>query len=392
MFTACEEDNKEISPSVIQFTARVQNVPEGDDVIILLMLDKPAPQNGSVELTFEGSAIYDQHWVTAPTPASSWGAPGVVRYDQHYVTASGPSNGSIVLSIYKGHKSTAFRIASVDNAKFEGSHFIIFKLNAPAEAFRAGDMATLTVVIADDEGPSLANFEVPSANVNEQDENGTVVNIPFTAPAIGEGSLTVAVEPGKSVRGTNFTINQELTNNSMSFNVARNSSGVSFKVFPVDNDLFTGNFILRFAIADISGVLQKGDNLSYSLTLADDEAPSVARFALPSGTIEESGTDGIMVEIPLSSPVKGEGTIAITLDPENLIYGTDFTTVPEAQNNRLILNLSHNQTGASFTVFPIDDDVPTGDEILSFSIHEATGVVWKGSDRLTYKLTIVDDD
>ena len=389
MFTACEDDEKYISPSVIQFTARVQNVPEGGEAIISLTLDKPAPRSGWVELTFEGSAVYGQHYVTAPTLASSWGEPGVILHDRHDITALQGSHGSMLLSIYKGHTSAAFKIASTDNAKFEGSHFVIFKLNNGTEVFRVGDMATLTVVIADDEVPSLANFEVPSASVTEQDENGIVVNIPFSAPARGEGSVAVVLEPGKAVKETNFTIDQEMTNNSMSFNVARNSSGVSFKVYPVNNDLFTGNFILQFAITDISGVVQRGDNLSSSLTLVDDEAPSIARFASLSGTIEESNTNGITVEVSLSSPVKGEGSIGISPDPGNLVYGTHFTTMPEMQNNRLIINLSHNQTSASFTVFPVADNVRTEDEILSLSIQEATGVVWKGSDSLTYKLTIL---
>ncbi|MEX1239757.1 MAG: hypothetical protein WEB30_08570 [Cyclobacteriaceae bacterium] len=370
MFSSCREDGNEISPSIIQFSVNVQKVSEGDEVIITLTLDKPAPGSGSVELSLEGNAVYNQHYVTAPAPSA----------------------GAIVLRVYKGHTSTAVKIEPVDNAKFEGSKFLILQLSNPAGGLRLGEITALTVVMADDEGPSLAGFAVPSGTVNEQNENGIVVDIPFSAPAKGEGSLTVTLQQGQAVLGRNFTIDQEQTNNSFSFNVGKNSAGVSFKVFPVDNDLFTGNFILQFAITDISGVVQKGDNQSYTLTVADDEAPSVAKFGQSSGAIDESNADGISVEILLSSPVKGEGTIGIALAAQNSIYGTDFTTVPELKDNSIILNLSHNQHSASFTVFPVNDDLLTGEQILLFSIDEASGVVWKGSDSATYELTIVDDE
>jgi hypothetical protein len=84
--------------------------------------------------------------------------------------------------------------------------------------------------------------------------------------------------------------------------------------------------------------------------------------------------------------------IRITLAPENSIYGTDFTTVPEPENNSIMLNLSHDQSSASFIVLPVDDDILAEDQVISFSIDETGGVVWKGSDSLTYQLTIVDDD
>ncbi|MEX2233462.1 MAG: hypothetical protein WD824_14965 [Cyclobacteriaceae bacterium] len=369
MLPACEEDDKTLPP-VIQFIVNLQKVTEGDEVVILLGLDNPAPYHGSVELTIQTNAIYNEHYMTSPSP----------------------SNNSIVLNFHKGHTSTALKIITIDNTKYEGAMFMIFQLNVPSGGVRLGEATTMTLTISDDEAPSMASFEGNETVLSEKDEAGLVVQIPLSEPAKGEGSVTVSLNPGQAQQEANFTIDQELAHNSFKLNVFKNVTHVSFKVFPIDNDLFTGNFILSFSITEISGVVQKGNTLDYSLTLIDDESPSIARFALPSGTVAENNGDGIGVEILLSSPVKGEGTIGISLPAGTAVYGTDFTTLPEVKDNTITLDLVHDQTGAGFTVIPLNDDLFTDNLIQSFSISEVRGVVWKGSNDQNFQLTILDDD
>lgn len=369
VLTACQDD-KEILPSAIEFGMDHQNVTEGNETYVRLTFDRPASENGTVELAIETNAIYNEHYET----------------DHPF------RNSTVILNIYKGQESARLKVTAINNVKYEGARFIIFQLKNPTEEFRLGSGIILTLTIDDDESPSVANFEVNSAALSEKDGNGIIVNIPFSAPAKGEGSVKVVLNAGQAVNGINFTINPQLDQNSFVLNVLRNATSVSFTVFPVDNELFTGNFILSFSIDDISGVMQKGDNVEYSLTLADDEAPSIAKFALTSGSVNEAHSNGIVVDILLSSPVKGAGEVVIALSSGNAVYGTDFTTLPEVKDNTLAITLSHGQNSASFTVFPIDNDLPTGNITRSFSISGASGVVWKGSNNLSYQLTIADDD
>ncbi|MEX1239756.1 MAG: hypothetical protein WEB30_08565 [Cyclobacteriaceae bacterium] len=371
VLVSCEDDHKQkLAPSVIQFSVNIQNVSEGNEASILLTLDKPAPGNASVELTLETNAVYDQHFGTDPSV----------------------SNNTIELQIAKGQKSAEFKITTIDNDKYEGTRFIIFQLKSKSEGLRVGDITALTLTIGDDEGPSMAYFAASSAILNETSENGILVEIPFSAAAKGEGSLTVSLYAGMAIPGTNFTIDQELTNNSFSFNVVKNTTGVSFKVFPINNDLFTGDFTLAFTISEISGVVQKGNNLKYTLKLADDETRSLARFAAPSGTADETSEEGIVVDILLSSPAKGEGTMAISFSSRNLFYGIDFTTLPEANGNRITLDFSHNQSSGSFKVFPRNDDLLNGNRTLLFLIIQSTGIVGRGDDTVTHELTFIDDE
>ena len=367
---ACEDEDRKISPSTIEFSLALQNVTEGDVATIVLTLDKPAPASGSVELTFETNAIYSQHYVTDPAPSG---------------------NASILLNISQGQQSAELQITSFDNSRYEGAKFIIFQLKNATGQLRPGAATTLTLTIGDDEGPSLANFATSSAILKEEDE-GIVVLIPLSAPALGEGSVTVTLDAGQAVHNANFIIDQELKDNTFSFNVVPNATSVTFTVFPVDNDLFTGNLVLRFSISEISGVVQKGNNLKYSLTLVDDELPSIVKFALTSGSVSETNVDGIAVEIPLSSPAKGDGQVGIGIGSGNAVYGIHFTTLPAMENNILRLKLSHSQTVASFTILPINNDLFTEDLTRAFTILEGGGVVQKGSAGLSYSLTIVDDE
>lgn len=370
MIVSCDDEKGAIMPSVIQFSASLQNVAEGAELTLLLTLDRPASNNGSVELTLETNAVYGQHFTTDPAV----------------------DNNSIILQIAKGEKSAEFKIRTVDNKKYEGTKFIIFQLKTRSGDFKSGDIAALTLTIGDDEGPSVANFAISAGTLNETAGNGILVEIPFSAPAQGEGSLTVTLAAGTAINGTNFTIDQEVINNAFSFNVVKNTAGVSFRIAPVNNDLFTGDFLLAFDISEASGVVQKGNNLRYTLKIVDDETRALARFAATSGTLAETGEEGIVVEILLSTPAKGEGTLAISFSSENLVYGNDFTTLPEASGTRISLDFSHNQTSSSFKVFPKNNDLLHGHRTLLISIPQSTGIVGGGTDGVGYELTLVDDE
>ena len=370
MIVSCDDDKPQILPSVIQFSTNLQNVAEGEDATVLLTLDRPAPDNGSVQLALQTNAVYDQHYETDPSV----------------------NDNTIVLEVRKGQTSVEFKIVTVNNDKYEGTRFIVFQLTPQSDGLKAGEVSALTLTIGDDEGPSLANFTSTSATINETDVDGILVEIPFAAPARGEGSLTVTLHAGMAIQGTNFTIDQELINHTFSFNVVRNTTGVRFKVFPLSNDLFTGDFPLIFTITEVSGVVQKGNNSSYKLIIDDDEDPSFARFAFASSSVEETNTEGVVVDILLSGPVKGEGTMTINYTTAGLVYGTDFTTLPESEGNRFSLEFSHDQTSASFKVFPRNDDLLNKERTLLFSITYTSGPIRRAGETLSHELTIGDDE
>jgi hypothetical protein len=126
--------------------------------------------------------------------------------------------------------------------------------------------------------PSSLNFASSSGTVNENDAGGIVVQIPSSAQTPGSGTITIKIKPDSAVYGTNFTTVPAAANNLITINVSKGESAESFTVLPMNNNLFTGNFHIVFAIDTVSGSVKKGTDLNYTLTIVDDEKPSVANF------------------------------------------------------------------------------------------------------------------
>jgi hypothetical protein len=373
VISSCVDDDK-VQPAAVQFTSGLQNIAEGSEATITVTFSKPPLQDGSVRITVGGTAVHDKHFTTEPLLAA----------------------GLIDIPVAKGSESVSFKVFSIPNTVFEGDKNIIFELLKVnlSDGLQPGLVTVHALTILDDEGPSKANFEVNAGTLAEANADGIEIHIPLSAPAQGTGAVTVSFASAKAVYNTHFITQQEgtVSGNSISLPVIEGATGLKFNVLPVDNDLFTDNQTISFTISSVSGVVEKGNTLNYVLTLLDDELPSVANFAVASGTVDENNADGIVVNLPFSSPVKGEGKVIVRFTPGSAVYGTHFTTSPPVQgNNQMIFNPAHNAEGISFTVFPVDNSIFAGDLLVPFTLWQADGVLRKGN-NLTYDLTIVEDE
>lgn len=364
------EDKKEVIPPVISFTEELEIVTEGETATISLTLDRPAVDNVSIRLTIETDAVYGQHYRTNPSLSS----------------------GVISVNILKGVLNVNLQIQTFEDSRYEGTRFIVFTINDHSGSVDLGETTTLTLTIYDNEGPSVANFTNVTAQLKEEASEGVMVRLPFSSPAKGEGSITIGVVSDKAIYDTHFNIDRDIVNSSIAMNVVSGDTGVSFQVYPINNDLFTGDLDLRFSITDVSGVVQKGAVDDYALTLVDDELPTLVRFSETSRTIDETYATPIPVDLVLSSPVKGEGVLRITFPPDSAVYGVDFSTTPAAEHGVIEFRLSHNETRAGFRVSVFNDDSVGGNLMIPFWIAEGSGPLSPASDDRRYTLTIVDDE
>ncbi|MCU0397366.1 MAG: hypothetical protein MUC73_04595, partial [Cyclobacteriaceae bacterium] len=163
-----------------------------------------------------------------------------------------------------------------------------------------------------------------------------------------------------------------------------------FKIIPINNEVFNGELGLSFEFSSTTGAIKEGPKGFFNLHIIDDELPSLANFQFTNGTLNEGDTDGLTVEIPLSSPVKGEGKIMIKLLNGQNGYGSLFTTEPVMESGFIKLNLEYNSTSAGFKIYPVDDNLYF-EEKISFVILQTEGVIQKGS-NLNYELSLVDND
>ncbi|HLT73165.1 MAG TPA: Calx-beta domain-containing protein [Cyclobacteriaceae bacterium] len=366
---SCKDDD---GPAVvtIAFGKEFQVMTEGDEAIIAITLDRPSPVNANVRVAVQTDAIYGKNYDTYP----------VIQ-----------SEGETQLLVKEGQDRLEVKLRTVDDTKFTDTRFLVLRLMSSTAGFKIGNPSTHTITIYDDEGPSIPFFSTAESDLQETNVAGQQIKIRLSSPAAGEGSFKVGLDPGKAVAGTHFTIDQELTDNTFTIQVAAGDTAYAVGVFPVDNDVFTGDFELEFDILEVSGVTRSVDTARHVLTLKDDELPTIVQFASASDSVEETRTTPYVVDLALSSPVKGEGEVKIKIG-EGAKYGEDFVTIPEAQDNFVVLKLSHDQAAASFSVSVIDDDVVGGNLKIPFSIRHGMAPIFSGTDNQEFILTVVDNE
>lgn len=115
-----------------------------------------------------------------------------------------------------------------------------------------------------------------------------------------------------------------------------------------------------------------------------------ANFDIPSATLMENTSEGIMVQISLSDPVPSEGSITVMLhNPQN---NDLFSLWPSPDDeNKIHLPAEKGVTSVTFQVLPVNDGVIKGHSSLTFEIIQTTGSLMLGKD-LNFELELLDDE
>lgn len=364
-FHACHEED---FPPAIQFTLSNQSVDEGKTVVIEFRLDKPASQAGHIKVSMEGNAIYDQDYTTDP-----------------------PATNQLNLTVFKGQKAVAFKVNVIDNDTFDHGKFILFSLESVSEGLQMGAVKSITLLIKDDEGPSLVNFKASVSSVMEKNKEGIIVQIPFTAPAKGNGRVIVSFAAINARLGREFKINTATSlMNTFVLPVFPSDSSVSFTLIPIHNEIVLQNQQIVFTISGTDGVVKRGTHLTHIVTIMEEDDQALINFANEENIISEKD-NGILVEVPFSTQSPGVGEIIISLSPFNTAYGVGFTTEPPAVMNMIKLTVADKQPKAYFVVYPQDDAHCNPDRYINFEISVATGSLSKGT-ALYYNLNLTDNE
>lgn len=246
ILAACGEDEPQADPVTVQFTTAAQTIAEdGGAKNITLSLSGAATKDGTISLT------------TAPANANTF--------------ATFP--GEIVIT--KGSTSAQFTLTPINNAVIDDAAKVItFTLGTPSSGFKLGAQTTHAVTITDDEGPTTANFAVSSGEVLEGSATGIDVVISLSSAADVAGTIEITYAPSADA----FTSEPAVAANKITVQVAAGATQASFKVIPVDNEE-TGDAVVTFTIANTTGGVAKGTNLTYELTITDNDGVELKTIA-----------------------------------------------------------------------------------------------------------------
>lgn len=235
--------------------------------------------------------------------------------------------------------------------------------------------------------PSVATFSLQTVSFSEKDGSQDVA-IVLDKPAKEAGTLSVAVA---STDLDNFTISPAPLDGIITLDVPKGSTGATLKIGSIDNNIIDGNKLVSFTLSNATRGIQIGTANRLESTWIDDESPSRVNFALERAAATESSSAGSVVTLEFSHDAAGDGQIEISLAGGQAIYGTDFTSVPEATNNTLVLPVKAGDASISFTIKPKDDALFNADRKVTFRISSLSPVLEKGS-RDAHEFTIKDDE
>lgn len=86
-----------------------------------------------------------------------------------------------------------------------------------------------------------------------------------------------------------------------------------------------------------------------------------------------SEEQSLPVNLTLSRAASTDVTVTLSVNPGTLVYGTDFTTTPEAINNVITLTIPKGQTTTSVILNKVDGVGFSGDEAIVFELASIDG-------------------
>lgn len=105
----------------------------------------------------------------------------------------------------------------------------------------------------------------------------------------------------------------------------------------------------------------------YGCSSDDDGTETVVQAAFVNQAVNLTAAQ-TPVNIAFSSPTTSAGTITVTLEPTNVVYGTDFTTTPVATGTTVTVPYSAGATTASFSFFKLIDATEGQAKNVKFTI------------------------
>ncbi|HNU57737.1 MAG TPA: lamin tail domain-containing protein, partial [Flavobacteriales bacterium] len=240
----------------------------------------------------------------------------------------------------------------------------------------------------------VVNF-TSSGTVADEAVVGVTITLNFSTPA-PSGTLTIGVSNGAgAVYVSDYTTSPAVSAGAITVNVPANSNSVSFNVLVTDDGTLEANEVITFVISNATSGIVLGTQLTYDLTIVDNDGPPTVTFLTTNISQLESSGGPHTFTLSISPAPSSSGTITIQVtNGPGASYGitpNDYLTNPNVAGGNIYISFVAGATSASFTTTIIPNGTAESTETVTFTIISATGGVSVGSPNLA-TLVIGDDD
>ena len=365
-------------PSMVNFDYERMSIGETESFVIEIPLSVAAKGEGSITIGLTAKhAVYGQRFTTIPAPV----------------------NNSITMPISANATGTSITFSPIDDELFTGNFEVIFSIAAVSGVLQKGKLTELTALVGDNEQPSIATFASGTETLREEDADGIPIEIMFSAPAAGTGTVSIhftSPDDYGAVYDTDFVTIPPASGDVLTLPVSLHDKSVTFKVLPINNPMCTDRIAKMTLTSSGGAIITKEETTTSTITIKDADR-SILTFQEADGSILESSTDGIDVHATFSKPAL-ENTMLYIMGPtyvsEGNLYGTLYSTDPpmtlDWYDFYLALPVQKGATGVDFTIIPINNNIDNAEPMLVFTLYPAYNSCFVGNGN--YTLTIKDDD
>ncbi|MCB0163799.1 MAG: right-handed parallel beta-helix repeat-containing protein [Anaerolineae bacterium] len=336
------------------------------------------PEVGFASATYEvDEDVASGQAIITVTLSSAPGLTATVVYSTTDGTATSPADYDAttgVLTFTPGVTVATFPVPINDDALSEGDESLTLSLSSPVSAtLGAIDTATLTII--DDEALPVVGYAVTNFSVNE-DIGSAVITLTLSAATGTTATVNYQTTAGTASSPADY-IDQSGT---ATFNPGESST--TFTV-PIVNDTdIEGDEALTLTLASPVS-LTLGSTATATLTIIDDDTPTVDFSAASYSVDETAGTAIITVTMSVSSAL--QTTVDYATSDGTATDPTDYISTTGT------LTFASGITVQTFSVTINDDGVLEGSETVSLALSNVSNANL-GNTNNPATLTIIDDD
>ena len=339
-----------------------------------------AEEGEDLEFTVRLSVAADEpvevEWHTSQTPDSGKrGAPATRGVD--FETSLG------TLTIPAGDTSATITVATIEDTLAEGDEHLLVNLSGASsggEAIELGGTTAVGTIVDDDDPPTGIALSVTPNRVAE-DAGQTTLTV--TATLKGQSTLPVATPLRLELGGSQATLGEDYTGDTLLLTLPAGSSQVSgaMTITPVDDDIAEGDEMTR-----INGATDglEVDPALVTITDDDDTAATGVTLAVAPGFVHEgAGSTDLIVTGLLTggSPLPADTVVTLMVAGAALPVEADgggTTTAATAADFTaaqvtLTIPAGAMQGTGTLSLTAVDDNVAEGDETVQVS-GEAAGL------------------
>ncbi|MCB0768032.1 MAG: hypothetical protein KDB95_12555, partial [Flavobacteriales bacterium] len=174
----------------------------------------------------------------------------------------------------------------------------------------------------------IVNFTTSTALVNEN-VGGVLVTMDIFPATVTGGNIVVTVTNGLGVvygAGNDYTTTPAVVGSDITIPVAPGATSASFTILVNDELVDEDNEVITFSISSTTGDLILGADLTYEITIIDDDGGPTVNFTTTSITVlENGGVQTFFLSISPPPVVAGNVTISVTNGPGvTCAFGQDY--------------------------------------------------------------------